>query len=240
MAAETVRVLEDVVGGPAHLVGWSDGGIIALLVALRRPDLVRKLVVVGANYHFDGVPVEMDRSRRWRRNWAGPTSSDRRTARPIRGVLNKSFRMFRSEPTLTAGRHRSNQPAGVGSGGRRRPVPCPTPCPCTKPCRKVSWRWFPEHPMRFRWSSRMSSTDSSATSWPQPGRPARCCRYGAHGLKTLNSRKARRSHRKPACPTGLKLCQHPGCWKRRAELAYSKDVRRHAADCLTAGSTGDN
>ena len=44
MADETVGVLEAVVGGPAHLVGWSDGGIIALLVALRRPDLVRKLV----------------------------------------------------------------------------------------------------------------------------------------------------------------------------------------------------
>jgi len=31
-------VLEQVVGGPAHLVGWSDGGIVALLVALGRPD----------------------------------------------------------------------------------------------------------------------------------------------------------------------------------------------------------
>lgn len=34
MATETVRVLEHVVGGPAHLVGWSDGGIVALILAL--------------------------------------------------------------------------------------------------------------------------------------------------------------------------------------------------------------
>lgn len=61
MADETVRVLEQVVGGPAHLVGWSDGGIVALLVALQRPDLVQRLVVIGANYHFDGsMAVEMD------------------------------------------------------------------------------------------------------------------------------------------------------------------------------------
>ncbi|MET3141113.1 UNVERIFIED_ORG: pimeloyl-ACP methyl ester carboxylesterase [Arthrobacter sp. UYEF10] len=61
MATETVRVLEHVVGGPAHLVGWSDGGIVALILALKRPDLVHKLVVIGVNYHYDGVmPVEMD------------------------------------------------------------------------------------------------------------------------------------------------------------------------------------
>ena len=37
MATETIGVLEQVVGGPAHLVGWSDGGIIAMLVAQSRP-----------------------------------------------------------------------------------------------------------------------------------------------------------------------------------------------------------
>ena len=55
MATETIGVLEQVVGGPAHLVGWSDGIIIALLVAQRRPDLVGKLVPIGANYHHDGT-----------------------------------------------------------------------------------------------------------------------------------------------------------------------------------------
>ena len=37
MATETIGVLEKVVGGPAHLVGWSDGGIVGLLVALTAP-----------------------------------------------------------------------------------------------------------------------------------------------------------------------------------------------------------
>ncbi|MEW1683312.1 alpha/beta hydrolase [Streptomyces sp. T12] len=50
MAHDTVAFLEAVVGGPAHLVGWSDGGVVALLVALARPDLVRRTVVIGANF----------------------------------------------------------------------------------------------------------------------------------------------------------------------------------------------
>jgi pimeloyl-ACP methyl ester carboxylesterase len=63
MATDTIAVLEQVVGGTAHLVGWSDGGIIALLVAMRRPELVGRLVVIGANFHHDGVmPVDFGES----------------------------------------------------------------------------------------------------------------------------------------------------------------------------------
>jgi pimeloyl-ACP methyl ester carboxylesterase len=59
MAADTIGFIEKVVGGPAHLVGWSDGGIVGLLVAIERPDLVRKLVAIGANYDTTGVPAEL-------------------------------------------------------------------------------------------------------------------------------------------------------------------------------------
>lgn len=59
MAADTIGFLDKVVGGPAHIVGWSDGGIVALLVAIERPDLLRKLVVIGANYDLDGIPREL-------------------------------------------------------------------------------------------------------------------------------------------------------------------------------------
>jgi pimeloyl-ACP methyl ester carboxylesterase len=50
MARDTADFIGSVPGGPAHLVGWSDGGIVALLVAIARPDLVKKLVVIGANF----------------------------------------------------------------------------------------------------------------------------------------------------------------------------------------------
>lgn len=103
MATEAVRVLEDVVGGPAHLVGWSDGGIIALLVALRRPDLVHKLVVIGANYHYDGImPVELDPQSPVQ-DALGKAYIERSPdgAGHLDAVVRKSLAMFSSEPTLT-------------------------------------------------------------------------------------------------------------------------------------------
>ena len=50
MAKDTIDFLTTVVRRPAHVVGWSDGGIVGLLVAIARPDLVKKLVVIGANF----------------------------------------------------------------------------------------------------------------------------------------------------------------------------------------------
>jgi pimeloyl-ACP methyl ester carboxylesterase len=55
MTTETVGVLEHAGGDAAHIVGFSDGGIIGLLLALARPELVRSLVLIGANYHYDGI-----------------------------------------------------------------------------------------------------------------------------------------------------------------------------------------
>ncbi len=58
-ATDTVGFLEAIVDGPAHLVGWSDGGIVGLIVAMRRPDLVRKLVPVSANFDTTGIPEQI-------------------------------------------------------------------------------------------------------------------------------------------------------------------------------------
>ena len=51
-AKEAIAYLETVVTEPAHLIGYSDGGIIALMVAIQRPDLVKSIVAIGANYHY--------------------------------------------------------------------------------------------------------------------------------------------------------------------------------------------
>jgi pimeloyl-ACP methyl ester carboxylesterase len=50
MAQDTIDFLQSVVGSPVDLVGWSDGGIVALLVAIEQPDLVRKMAVSAANF----------------------------------------------------------------------------------------------------------------------------------------------------------------------------------------------
>jgi pimeloyl-ACP methyl ester carboxylesterase len=58
-ADDTIEFIQAEIGGPADLVGYSGGGNIALIVAMRRPDLVRRLVPISANFRVDGVVLEM-------------------------------------------------------------------------------------------------------------------------------------------------------------------------------------
>jgi pimeloyl-ACP methyl ester carboxylesterase len=58
MADDTSALMDALGTGPAHLVGWSDGGNIGLLVAMTRPDLVRTVVTMGANFSADGLMPE--------------------------------------------------------------------------------------------------------------------------------------------------------------------------------------
>ena len=52
---EAIAYLEDVVREPAHLIGYSDGANIALMVAIKRPDLVKSIVAIAGNYHHNGI-----------------------------------------------------------------------------------------------------------------------------------------------------------------------------------------
>jgi pimeloyl-ACP methyl ester carboxylesterase len=56
MAQHTIAFMEALGIEAAHLVGWSDGALVGLLVALRRPKLVRKLVWIDQYVTLDGAP----------------------------------------------------------------------------------------------------------------------------------------------------------------------------------------
>jgi pimeloyl-ACP methyl ester carboxylesterase len=61
MAEDTIALLEHLDAGPARLVGFSDGAVVALLAALRRPDLVERLVLVSGVHSSDGWLMKPDR-----------------------------------------------------------------------------------------------------------------------------------------------------------------------------------
>jgi pimeloyl-ACP methyl ester carboxylesterase len=58
MARDTTAFTDALDIRDAHLVGYSDGAVVALHVALERPDLVRKLVLIGTAVNHDGYPAQ--------------------------------------------------------------------------------------------------------------------------------------------------------------------------------------
>ncbi len=80
MADDTAALLRHLDLGRADLIGWSDGGIIALLVAAGHPQLVRRVVASGVNARLDGLPPE---SAKWLRET---------TADGLAKVLRKELR----------------------------------------------------------------------------------------------------------------------------------------------------
>ena len=54
MAQDTIMFIKGVISQPVYLLGVSDGAVVALMVARRRPDLVRRLVFAAGVFHRDG------------------------------------------------------------------------------------------------------------------------------------------------------------------------------------------
>jgi pimeloyl-ACP methyl ester carboxylesterase len=104
MARDTITFLDQVVGGPAHLMGHSAGAHVALLVALRRPDLARRTVVISGVFHRDGwIPEAIDPDRELHEALArgyAELSPDGADHFPVVGAKLK--RMDFEEPTLRA------------------------------------------------------------------------------------------------------------------------------------------
>jgi pimeloyl-ACP methyl ester carboxylesterase len=58
LAEDTARLIEEVVGGPAAVMGHSMGGFIAQQLVISRPDLVSKLILASTNFGGpNAVPV---------------------------------------------------------------------------------------------------------------------------------------------------------------------------------------
>ncbi len=64
MMEDTAELLQRLKLKHADIVGFSDGGILALMLAIRHPDLVRRLVISGVNIAPDGLnPEDLEQLR---------------------------------------------------------------------------------------------------------------------------------------------------------------------------------
>jgi pimeloyl-ACP methyl ester carboxylesterase len=103
MADDTIAFLEQVVGGPADLVGHSDGAFIAMLVAMQRPELVNRLVMISGGYNksgeaLPGMELDVDEVVPFLGPAYGEVSPDGEAHFPV--VAAKIAEMARTEPNL--------------------------------------------------------------------------------------------------------------------------------------------
>ncbi len=57
MGDDIAAVIDQLGLAPAHIAGISDGGVLALDLALRRPEAVRSITVIGTNYCVDELTL---------------------------------------------------------------------------------------------------------------------------------------------------------------------------------------
>ncbi|MEZ5405338.1 MAG: alpha/beta hydrolase [Verrucomicrobiia bacterium] len=62
MAMDFVKLLKKLKIKKASIVGWSDGGVIGLYLAIHHPELVNKLVTFGANFDVNGITEEFKKA----------------------------------------------------------------------------------------------------------------------------------------------------------------------------------
>ncbi|MFL5913529.1 MAG: alpha/beta fold hydrolase [Gaiellaceae bacterium] len=103
MADDTIAFLDQVVGEPADLVGHSDGAFVAMLVAMQRPELVKRLVMISGGYNKSGealpdMEFDVDQVVPFLGPAYGEVSPDGAAHFPV--VAAKIGEMARTEPNL--------------------------------------------------------------------------------------------------------------------------------------------
>jgi pimeloyl-ACP methyl ester carboxylesterase len=103
MAQDTIAFIAALGLGRVHLAGHSDGANVAMLVALARPDLVDRMVLISGNFHHDGLLGSLDADELGANEFLaaayGEVSPDGPGHFPE--MVAKIGRMIASEPTLT-------------------------------------------------------------------------------------------------------------------------------------------
>jgi pimeloyl-ACP methyl ester carboxylesterase len=104
MADDTAAFMDHFRISQARVAGWSDGGNIGLILAMRRPDLVSRLIALGCAANFDGTRFDhaemnptLDKMPQMVIDWYNDLSPDGPEHLPI--VFEKIAKMWTTEPT---------------------------------------------------------------------------------------------------------------------------------------------
>jgi pimeloyl-ACP methyl ester carboxylesterase len=106
MAEETAALIGHLDRGPVRAVGYSDGGNLLLDLATSRPELLEAMVLIGANFHHQGLwPAVLEAMDEMGQGSAladayAAVSPDGAEHWPV--VVEKSMTMFRTQPTWSA------------------------------------------------------------------------------------------------------------------------------------------
>ncbi len=58
MASDVLQLMDHLKIAKASIVGWSDGGIIGMILAIKDPERINKLFTFGSNYNLSGYKSE--------------------------------------------------------------------------------------------------------------------------------------------------------------------------------------
>jgi len=105
MASDVVALMDYLGIKKAHILGWSDGGIIGLDLAINHPDRLNKVVAYGANYNPSGVRSDVSESEKIN-DYIEKATKDYQTLSPDPtrwdAFLENIGQMWASEPDFTA------------------------------------------------------------------------------------------------------------------------------------------
>ena len=98
---ELIHFLKTVVKKPAHIIGWSDGGNIGLLAAIKRPDLIKSLVGIGMNYTYDaGLSFDLNSVEASEEEIANFVKMTKQDPKLLLEIKQKAFKVWATEPKL--------------------------------------------------------------------------------------------------------------------------------------------
>lgn len=105
MTGDVIALLDALNIERTHVLGWSDGAIIGVDMAIRVPQRLGKLIAFGVNYHPSGVREDVAENKRFGEFFA-ESARDYQTLSPSpdqwQAFLDNIMKMWASEPNFSA------------------------------------------------------------------------------------------------------------------------------------------